>query len=45
MIILLPQPQRYVDALAGLHREIWERMDAHHVVDKEHGAWDASPKA
>ena len=45
MILLLPQPRRYAEALAGLHREIWEGVDIQQLVDKERGAWDASPKA
>jgi AbrB family looped-hinge helix DNA binding protein len=44
MILLLPQPRRYADALAGLHREIWEGMDAQQMVDKERETWDVSPK-
>jgi len=41
MMILMPQPQRYTDTLAGLHREIWKGEDAQKVVDEERGAWDA----
>lgn len=45
MLILLPQPRRYTDALAGLHREIWEGVEVRQVMDKERGAWEESPKA
>ena len=45
MILLMPQPRRYAEALAGLLREIWEGVDIQQAVDKERGAWDASPKA
>jgi AbrB family looped-hinge helix DNA binding protein len=44
MILLMPLPRRYVEALAGLHQEIWEGVDVQQAVDKERGAWDASPK-
>lgn len=42
MIILLPQPRRFTDALAGLHRAIWEGVDAQHHIDGEREAWDSS---
>jgi AbrB family looped-hinge helix DNA binding protein len=45
MIILLPQPRRYTDAMAGLHREIWKNVDTQRIMDEERQSWGESPKA
>ncbi len=45
MLILLPQPRRYTDHLAGLHRAIWEDVDAQQYVDGEREAWSNSSRA
>ncbi len=42
LLILLPQPQNYVEYLAGLHREVWEGVDAAKYVNEERDAWSAS---
>jgi AbrB family looped-hinge helix DNA binding protein len=41
MIILMPMKHRYTDALAGLHKEIWQDLDAKKIVDGERGEWEA----
>lgn len=41
MLILLPLPRRFADHLAGLHREIWEGVDAQAYVDQERDAWES----
>jgi AbrB family looped-hinge helix DNA binding protein len=41
MLILLPEPQDYAQHLAGLHKEIWEGVDAQQYVDQERKAWDS----
>jgi AbrB family looped-hinge helix DNA binding protein len=38
-IVLLPQPRDYAKRLRGLHREIWEGIDAQTYVDHEREAW------
>ena len=42
MIVLLPEPQNYTQALAGLHREIWEKTDDYLIGERN--AWTDSPK-
>ncbi|MFQ5614119.1 MAG: AbrB/MazE/SpoVT family DNA-binding domain-containing protein [Anaerolineae bacterium] len=42
MIILLPQPQDYVDHLAGLHRDIWRGVDTAVYLREEREAWPKS---
>ena len=44
MIILLPQPQNYVDHLTGLHQEIWESVDTTAYLNRERDAWQISNK-
>lgn len=43
MIVLLPEPQNYTQALAGLHREIWGK--ANDYVIGERSAWNDSSKS
>jgi len=45
MIILLPQPEKYAQHLAGLHHEIWDGIDAQKYIDEERSAWEDSPKS
>jgi AbrB family looped-hinge helix DNA binding protein len=45
MIILLPQPEKYAQRLAGLHHEIWEGIDAQEYIDEERSTWKDSPKS
>jgi AbrB family looped-hinge helix DNA binding protein len=42
LIILLPQPQDYVQYLAGLHQEIWQDLDTTAYLEQEREAWEAS---
>ena len=42
MIILVPQPTDYVDALAGLHQEIWQSTNTTHYLHEEREAWQTS---
>jgi AbrB family looped-hinge helix DNA binding protein len=42
LLILLPQPQDYVEHLAGLHREVWEGIDVAEYIREERNAWGAS---
>lgn len=38
-ILLRPEPERYADQLRGLHREVWEGLDAQEYVNRERDAW------
>lgn len=42
MLVLIPTPNDYAAQLAGLHREIWQGMDASVYLREERDAWDAS---
>mgnify|MGYP001347241810 CR=1 FL=1 len=42
MLILLPQPEDYVQSMAGLYREIWEGIDAAAYLNEERAAWTIS---
>jgi AbrB family looped-hinge helix DNA binding protein len=39
MIILLPQPDDYVEHMAGLYREIWQGVDTAKYLNEEREAW------
>ena len=38
-ILLMSEPADYAAALIGLHREVWEGVDAQQYVDSERQAW------
>ena len=42
MLILLPQPDDYVEYMAGLHREIWQGIDTTAYLNEERAAWTTS---
>jgi AbrB family looped-hinge helix DNA binding protein len=42
MLVLIPQPQNYVEHLAGLHHEIWRGQDTATYLEQEREAWQAS---
>lgn len=44
ILILMPEPENYTEAMAGLHKEIWESVDAQKYIDEERNAWAGSPK-
>ena len=39
VLMLIPQPDDYVAAMAGLHREVWEGVDANAYLNEERNAW------
>ena len=45
VIVLVPQPKRYSEHLAGLHKAIWENVDAQEYIDGERNAWADSGKS
>jgi AbrB family looped-hinge helix DNA binding protein len=40
MLILLPYPVNFTQTLAGLHREIWEKIDAADEESEEREEWE-----
>ncbi len=42
VIVLLPQPQDYVEHLAGLHGKIWQQVDTTAYLEQERDAWEPS---
>jgi len=42
MIILLPQPEDFVNYMAGLHREVWQGIDTTAYLNEERAAWVTS---
>lgn len=42
MMILIPQPPDPVAHMAGLHREVWEKLDPAAYLDEEREAWNDS---
>ena len=49
VLVLIPQPEDYVEHLAGLHREIWEGVDrepsGRDYLNQERNAWTPSNNA
>ena len=41
VLVMVPQPQNYVSYMAGLHRKVWEGIDAKEYIDQERNAWQA----
>jgi len=39
VLVLIPQPEDYVATMAGLHREVWEDVDADAYLNDERDAW------
>jgi len=42
VIVLILQPKRYTDYLAGLHSEIWKDVDAETYLNGEREVWTNS---
>ncbi len=42
VLVLIPQPEDYVAAMAGLHREVWEGVDTDAYLNQERDAWQTS---
>ncbi len=45
MIILIPLPDNYVDALTGRHKEIWANIDTDSYLRQEREAWTKQDSA
>lgn len=39
LMVLCPQPQDYVDYLAGLHKEIWQGLNTATYLEREREVW------
>jgi hypothetical protein len=39
-IAWLPEPENYVNKLAGLHKEVWQGIDTEAYLKKERDAWE-----
>lgn len=44
IMVLMPEPENYTDAMAGLHKEIWEGTEAQNYLDEERNPWANSQK-
>ena len=39
-LILKPKPKSYAKHLRGLHKDVWERLDATEYIREERKAWE-----
>ena len=44
IIVLIPEPEDYTEAMAGLHREVWEGVDVQKHIDEERNSWHGSAR-
>jgi AbrB family looped-hinge helix DNA binding protein len=44
IMLLIPEPESYTEAIAGLHKEVWEGMESSKYLAEERDAWTASSK-
>ena len=44
IIVLIPEPKDYTEAMAGLHREVWVGVDVQKYIDEERNSWHASAR-
>jgi AbrB family looped-hinge helix DNA binding protein len=44
IMVLIPIPDNYTEAMAGLHKEIWQGVDIQKYIDEERNAWADSAK-
>jgi len=40
MIVMIPEPEDYLKALRGLHKEVWEGIDTDEYLRREKAAWN-----
>lgn len=45
VLLLVPEPDDHVDALLGLHREVWSGVDSTAWLEQERAAWSDSNKS
>ncbi len=39
-LVLKPKPKSYAKHLRGLHKDVWERLDATEYIREERKAWE-----
>ncbi|VAW40309.1 hypothetical protein MNBD_CHLOROFLEXI01-1086 [hydrothermal vent metagenome] len=39
IIVLLPKPVAYVDYMAGLHKDVWQKVGSTVYLNEERAAW------
>lgn len=44
MMILMPEPANYTQAMQGLHKDVWEGIDAQKYLDEERDVWSQASK-
>ena len=44
IIVLIPEPENYTEAMAGLHRDVWDGVDVDEYINEERDAWNDSVK-
>ena len=44
MIVLIPQPDDYVNHLTGLHKDIWQNINTTTYLEQEREVWQTSKK-
>lgn len=44
IMVLIPEPDNYTEAMAGLHKEIWQGVGTQEYIDEERNAWAGLPK-
>lgn len=45
ILVLVPKPVNYTEALAGMGREIWEKLDSGQYIAGERQSWENSAKS
>ena len=40
-VTVMPEPESYAQALRGLHKEIWDDIDADEYINQERDAWES----
>jgi AbrB family looped-hinge helix DNA binding protein len=44
IMVLIPEPDNYTEAMAGLHKEIWQDVEVKQYIAEERDAWTTSAK-
>jgi hypothetical protein len=44
IMVLIPEPDSYSEAMAGLHKEIWNDVEVKQYIAEERDAWTTSAK-
>lgn len=43
-LVMWVKPQSFTDYMTGLHKEIWEGMDAERYIEGERNSWEDQPE-